>query len=165
MTSRPEDGPIQGGTVRVRPAVRGDLAELLALYRFLNAEDPAPDPAQADASWKRMLASDMVTVLVAEAEGVLVSTCMLVVVPNLTRDTRPFALIENVVTHADHRGRGHGHGVLNAAMAAAWKAGCYKAMLMTGSRRESTLRFYERAGFEREGKTAFQVRRPVPNAG
>ena len=161
MTSMPDNEPTQDGMLRVRPAVRSDLAELLALYRFLNAEDPTPDLARASATWERLLASDMVTVLVADAEGVLVSTCMLVVVPNLTRDTGPFALIENVVTHADHRGRGHGHAVLGTALAAAWAAGCYKVMLMTGSRRESTLRFYERAGFDRQSKTAFHVRRPI----
>jgi hypothetical protein len=33
-------------------------------------------------------------------------------------------------------------------------------MLMTGSRQESTMRFYEHAGFERGTKTAFQIRRP-----
>lgn len=82
---------------------------------------------------------------------------MLVIVPNLTRDTGPFALIENVVTHADYRRHGHGGAVLDAALAAAWEAGCYKVMLMTGPRRESTLRFYERAGLERDSKTAFQI--------
>ena len=154
------DGPAWQ-EARTRPAGPGDLPDLLALYRHLHPDDPAPDPAQAAASWERMLASDMVTVLVVEASNVLVSTCMLVIMPNLTRDTGPFALIENVVTHTDHRGRGHGHAVLDAALATAWRASCYKVMLMTGSRLESTLRFYERAGFERQGKTAFQVRRPA----
>lgn len=151
--------PMQHPPVPVRPAVRGDLAGVLALYRHLNPDDPAPDPAKAEATWQRLIASDGTTVFVAERDGVLVATCMLVVVPNLTRDTGPFGLIENVVTHADHRCHGHGRAVLDAAVAAAWEAGCYKVMLMTGSRQESTLRFYERAGFERGTKTAFQIRR------
>ena len=33
--------------------------------------------------------------------------------------------------------------------------GCYKLMLMTGSKRQSTLRFYERAGYRSDVKTAF----------
>ncbi len=148
---------------RIRRAGQGDLPGLLALYRHLHPDDPALDPARAAATWEQMLASNMVTVLVADEDGILVSTCMLVVVSNLTRDAAPFALIENVVTHAHHRKRGHGHAVLDAALSAAWAAGCYKVMLMTGSRRESTLRFYERVGFEREGKTAFQVRRSAPD--
>lgn len=81
------------------------------------------------------------------------------VIPNLTRGGRPYALIENVVTHADHRQRGHGRALLHAAVAAAWEAGCYKVMLMTGSKRPETLRFYADAGFE-QSKTGFQIRRP-----
>ncbi len=160
MTAMSDD-PVRK-EARIRPAGPDDLPDLLALYRHLNPDDPTPVPTQAAASWKRMLASDMVTVLVAEVDGRPVSTCMLVVVPNLTRDAAPFAMIENVVTHADHRTRGHGHAVLYAALEAAWAAGCYKVMLMTGSRRESTLRFYEQAGFDRQSKTAFHIRRSHP---
>ncbi len=79
-------------------------------------------------------------------------------VPNLTREARPFAVIENVVTHSAHRNRGFGRAILRAAVAAAKNAGCYKVHLATGSKRESTLRFYEGAGFTRDAKTYFEVR-------
>jgi GNAT superfamily N-acetyltransferase len=88
----------------------------------------------------------------------LVSSCALVIVPNLTRGVRPYGLIENVVTHVDHRRAGLGRAVLAAAVEAAWVADCYKIMLATGSRREETLRFYGGAGFARGGKTYFEVR-------
>jgi GNAT superfamily N-acetyltransferase len=140
--------------------VQDDLPGLLALYRHLNPEDPAVEVSTARAIWADLLGSDTVTIFVVEAGGPLVSSCMLVVVPNLTRNARPFGLIENVVTHAEHRRHGFGSMVLRAALDAAWNAGCYKVMLMTGSRQESTMRFYERAGFERRSKTAFQIRRP-----
>jgi hypothetical protein len=48
--------------------------------------------------------------------------------------------------------------VLRAALNLAWSAGCYKVMLMTGSRKEETLRFYERTGFVSGAKTAFVAR-------
>ncbi|WP_424810572.1 N-acetyltransferase family protein [Roseococcus sp. YIM B11640] len=142
----------------IRAAGPEDLDGLLALYRHLNAEDPAPEREQASTALAALLA--MATVLVAEEAGELVSSCTLVVIPNLTRGTRPYALIENVVTHAGHRQRGLGRAVLAAALDRAWAEGCYKVMLATGSRQESTLRFYEGAGFERGGKTFFQARRP-----
>jgi GNAT superfamily N-acetyltransferase len=82
----------------------------------------------------------------------------LIVIPNLTRGGKPYGLIENVVTHVGYRGRGYGTRILHAAVAAAWDAGCYKVMLMTGSKQPSTLRFYESAGFE-QTKTGFQMRR------
>jgi GNAT superfamily N-acetyltransferase len=103
--------------------------------------------------------SGMMTVFVAEVDGVLASSCSLAIIPNLTRGVRPYALVENVVTHADHRKRGLARSVLMAALDAAWAADCYKVMLATGSKNPETLRFYEQCGFQRGGKTFFQVRR------
>lgn len=145
--------------VIVRPAVGADLASVLLLYRHLNPVDPTPDPARAEAAWSALLDSPLTTVFVADAGGVLVASCTLVVVPNLTRGARPYGLIENVVTHADHRRRGLGHAVLAGAMEAAWNAHCYKVMLATGSRNPGTLQYYESAGFVRNSKTFFEARR------
>ena len=93
--------------------------------------------------------------IVAVEDGLIVASCTLVVVPNLTRGARSYGLIENVVTHAAFRRRGLGRRVLHHALAMAWELRCYKVMLLTGSREESTLRFYERAGFKRGVKTGF----------
>lgn len=93
--------------------------------------------------------------MVAEADDRLISTCVLVIVPNLTRGARPYGLIENVVTHPSYRGRGIGTRLLQHALDSAWRRNCYKVMLLTGSRREETLRFYELAGFQRNVKTGF----------
>ena len=80
--------------------------------------------------------------------------------PNLSRGARPYGVIENVVTDAGHRRSGLGRAVLEAALDQAWAADCYKVLLATGSRRESTLRFYEGVGFTRDAKTYFEIRRP-----
>ena len=145
--------------ITIRPAVRTDLAGMLALYRDLNPDDPTPDPAKAEAAWSALIESDLATVFVADADGALVSTCTRVIIPNLTRGARPYGLIENVVTHPDHRRTGLGRAVLSAALHSAWRANCYKVMLASGSHREETLHFYEGAGFERGTKTFFQARR------
>ena len=88
----------------------------------------------------------------------MIASCTLIVIPNLTRGGQPYGLIENVVTHADHRRRGYGKQLLQSAVTAAWDADCYKVMLMTGSKKTATLAFYASAGFE-QNKTGFQVRR------
>ena len=90
-----------------------------------------------------------------EYGGKIVSSCVCVVVPNLTRGVRPYAFIENVVTHADHRGRGFAGECLMHAKRIARENNCYKMMLLTGSKSEETLRFYEKAGFNSSDKTAF----------
>ena len=145
----------------IRTATTSDLQDVLALYRHLNSDDPVPHPRAAELAWAAMLTAQLVTVHVAElTDGTLAASCTLVIVPNLTRGLRSYALIENVVTHVGYRRLGLGRAVLRVAMDTAWEAGCYKIMLATGSRREETLRFYESAGFERGGKTFFQARRP-----
>jgi GNAT superfamily N-acetyltransferase len=50
----------------------------------------------------------------------------------LTRGGAAYALIENVVTDAQHRNRGYGQAILKAAVAAAWECGCYKALAFDG---------------------------------
>ena len=62
---------------------------------------------------------------------------------------------ENVVTHADHRGKGYATAFLNYAKELAVTADCYKMMLLTGAKNESTLNFYKRAGYNCTDKTAF----------
>lgn len=142
-----------------RRATESDLPAVLGLLAHLHPGDPPPDPARAAAAWAAMLGSGLLSLWLAEAAGVPAASCSLVTVPNLTRGARPYGVIENVVTHPEHRCRGLGRAVLAAALAEAWQAGCYKVMLATGSTQAATLRFYEGAGFHR-GKTAFQIRRP-----
>lgn len=142
----------------IREAVPGDLSALLELYAELSVDDRLPTPEAAAATWAKLLGSEMVGVLVAEREGRAVASCVLVVVPNLTRNQSPFALIENVVTSAALRGQGLGKRVIGAAIDRAWAMGCYKVMLMTGRSDPNVLAFYEACGFQR-GKTAFQIRR------
>lgn len=143
----------------IRPAVRGDLPGLLSLYRHLNPTDPVLDEAFAEERFSAMLAQPGMTVFIGLAGHVAVATVTLVVVPNLTRNGASYALIENVVTHADHRKRGYARAVIDHAAAEAWNAGCYKLMLLTGSKNPATLRFYENCGFVQD-KTGYQIRRP-----
>ena len=78
-----------------------------------------------------------------------------VIIPNLTRNIRPYAFVENVVTHSDYRGKGYATDCLNFAKAIAEKENCYKMMLLTGSKKESTMNFYRGAGYNSSDKTAF----------
>lgn len=144
--------------ISFRPATAADLAGVLELYRHLNPNDLALDPEREEAAWSALLGSPLTTVFVAESDDSLVATCVLAIVPNLTRGARHFGVIENVVTHASQRRTGWGRAIITAALDAAWEAGCYKVMLASG-RDEGTLRFYETRGFKRGGKTFFEARR------
>src|SRR5665213_2199943 len=67
----------------------------------------------------------------------------------------PYGVIENVVTHAQHRRQGLGTALLRRALDEAWSANCYKVMLLTGRKDDETLKFYAAAGFNRDEKQAF----------
>lgn len=139
----------------VRPVRREELGGLLGLYTFLG-DNPLPaDMAAVLPLWERILQNPDYRILVIEEGRRIVSSCTLLVVPNLTHGQRPYALVENVVTHPDFRGRGFGTAVLNAAREIARRENCYKIMLLTGSKRESTLQFYKRAGYRDDLKTGF----------
>jgi GNAT superfamily N-acetyltransferase len=146
--------------VIIRSATPSDLAGILVLYRHLHPDDPVVETATAERVWETLTGSAFMTVVVAELERRIVASCTLAVVPNLTRGGRPYGVIENVVTHPEHRRLGLGRQVLTCALDAARKADCYKVCLATGSQRETTLRFYEGAGFARGRKTYFEVRGP-----
>lgn len=142
----------------IHPAGRADLPRLFDLYTQLNPNDAQCQHEEAAAVLERLTRYEGSVVLVGALGDALVTSCTLIVIPNLIRGGKPYALIENVVTDADHRRRGFGRDVLQAAVERAWAEGCYKAMLMTGSKQASTLAFYEATGFE-QSKTGFQVRR------
>jgi GNAT superfamily N-acetyltransferase len=144
--------------LQIRPAQQDDLRELQELYRHLDANDARSSPDEATAVFKRFLLYPGSAILIGTVGDALVTSCTLVVIPNLTRGGKPYALIENVVTHAGWRKRGFGTAVLRAATERAWEEGCYKVMLMTGSKNPATLAFYDAAGFE-QSKTGFQIRR------
>jgi GNAT superfamily N-acetyltransferase len=108
-----------------------------------------------------MLADPRMRIFVGEEAGTLVTSCTLVVLPNLTRACRPWAVVENVVTRADCRRRGYGRAVLARALAAAWALGCYKVMVLAGAA-PAQRRFYEAAGFDGDRKHGFVVYSSTP---
>ena len=145
-------------TTTLREIAGDELSALLFLYAHLHPDDAILPLGEAAPLWETLRQDPNQHCLGAYWNGSLVATCTLVVVPNLTRGGRPYGLIENVVTHPDYRRRGLGTAVLKHALQIAWEHGCYKVMLLTGSKNEATLRFYEQAGFERGVKTGFVTR-------
>ena len=139
----------------VREVQEKDLNELLELYLHLHEESVPEVTEHLSRVWKTILLDENHHIIVKEINGKLVSSCVCVIIPNLTRGIRPYAFVENVVTHAEHRGKGYATECLNYAKVLAEKENCYKMMLLTGSKKESTFKFYERAGYNSSDKTAF----------
>jgi GNAT superfamily N-acetyltransferase len=142
--------------VLFRTIERHELPALLDLYRHLHDTDaPLPADDVLWQVWEEILQDPKMRVLVADLDGSLVASCTLAIIPNLTRGARPYGLVENVVTHPAHRRHGIGTRLLRHALQIAWEWNCYKVMLLTGSKSEGPLRFYEQAGFRKGIKTGF----------
>ncbi len=142
--------------MNIRELSSDDLAALLRLYEHLHDTDlPSPPASVVGSIWNSILQNDAIRYFGLFDGAQMVSTCNITIIPNLTRGCAPYGVIENVVTHRDHRGRGYGKAVLQAALDFAWGRRCYKVMLMTGRLDEGTFSFYEKAGFRRHEKEAF----------
>jgi N-acetylglutamate synthase-like GNAT family acetyltransferase len=138
--------------VTIRPATEADLPALLALYAELHPDDPVLAPSAAARTWRDIEAQAGRHVLLAESDAVAVGTVDCTTLPNLTRGGRPFMLVENVVVTASRRRSGIGAALLDAAVALARKAGCYKIQLLSRDTRLDAHAFYAARGFRTVAK-------------
>ena len=139
----------------IREAGKNDLKEILELYLFLHETSIPEESEQLRKTWDNIIGDENHHLIVCEEDGKIVASCVCVIIPNLTRNVRPYAFVENVVTHGDYRKKGYATACLNYAKQIAKENNCYKMMLLTGSKEESTLNFYRNAGYNSTDKTAF----------
>lgn len=139
----------------IREANNNDLDPILQLYLYLHEKSIPEDSAHLRDTWESIIKDINHHLIVCEIDDMIVASCVCVIIPNLTRDVRPYAFVENVVTHKDYRNKGYATACLNYAKQIAMEDNCYKMMLLTGSKEESTLNFYRKAGYNSTDKTAF----------
>ncbi len=139
----------------VREIDENELDELLNLYLYLHEKSVPEMTDHLKNTWETIINDKNHHIIVNEVDTKIVSSCVCVIIPNLTRNVRPYAFIENVVTLEDYRGKGYATECLNYAKKIAEKANCYKMMLLTGSKENATLKFYSNAGYNSSDKTAF----------
>ncbi|AXB48660.1 GNAT family N-acetyltransferase [Amycolatopsis albispora] len=85
--------------------------------------------------------------VVAEADGVLVGTLQLSIIPGMARTGATRGQIEGVRVHSSQRGTGLGTTLLEWAIDQARTRGCAIVQLTSDARRTDAHRFYERLGF------------------
>lgn len=144
--------------MEIRRLTKDDLPSLLRLYGQLSAADSPLSAETAEAVWGQIEGQGSIVYLGAVEDGAVVSTCYLVIIPNLTRGGRPIGFVENVVTDAAHRRQGLARRVLTEAVRIAREKGCYKVMLHSGAGRTQAHALYESLGFDGRSKRAFDLR-------
>ncbi len=139
----------------VREAKEKDLEAILKLYLDLHEDFVPEDSEKRRNIWAQILEDRNYHLIVNEVEECIVSSCTCIIVPNLTRNLSPYALVENVVTKKEHEGKGYARECLFYAERIAKEHDCYKIMLTTGSKNERTHAIYKSCGYVSEGKTAY----------
>ncbi len=139
----------------VRTAKENDLNAILELYLDLHESTVPEDSEKRRNTWAKILKDENYNLIVNEIDGVIVSSCTCIIVPNLTRNLSSYALVENVVTKKGYEGNGYARACLDFARQIAMDNDCYKMMLMTGSHKERTHSFYKSCGYSSENKTAY----------
>jgi GNAT superfamily N-acetyltransferase len=138
-----------------REARKNDLQHLLLLYTQLHNNQMPIIDKNLEKIWNDILSDPNHHIIVGVIEERIVSSCVIVIIKNLTHNQRPYALIENAITSEEYRGKGYATEILKFAKTIAISENCYKIMLMTGSKKESTLNFYKRSGYNDKDKIAF----------
>lgn len=142
----------------VRLVNRDELRQLLKLYSYFKDNPELEDSKMLSELWDSIYDDPSLHYVVVDYDGELVATCNITIIKNLTRNMRPYGLIENVVTNPEHRCKGLGKMVLSKAIEIAKEHDCYKVMLLTGSKEPSTHAFYKSAGFRDDIKTGYAIK-------
>ncbi len=146
------------GQALYRPLIAADYPDALCLYKELVGTIPVPEGNKGAARFADILQHPGTTIWGAELDGGIASMATLHILPNMTFSARPYCLVENVVTLRALQGRGLARGVMDSVRQAAWAAGAYKIMLLTG-KSLGAKGFYEKLGFSDDQKYGMMIRR------
>ena len=133
--------------VLVRKATRQDLPRILALYEELTEEKQNISAETLERVFNQISHMPDHEILVAEENGTILGTSLLQIVPNLTHDARPWAIVENVVVGSRYRRQGAGRLLMEYIKDRCRQAGCYKIQIMSNIKRKEAHQFYRAIGF------------------
>lgn len=139
---------------RVRLAEEKDVARIVDLYRELTITDSEiehtrhPSLADYQLVFAEILADPRQRLYVVELDNEVAGTIVLLVIPNLSHNGTPWALLENLIVTETHRRKGLGRMLLEYAVGVARESGCHMVELCSDVRRREAHRLYGSSGFE-----------------
>ena len=135
-----------------------DLHKLAELYVELTGE---PSDLQAMTRLFDAIASNPSYFLLgARVGGVLVGSAMGIVCHKLSRDCRPFMIMENFVVAASHRRMGVGAKLIRAVEDLAVEQNCCSINFTSSRRRPEAHVFYATMGYELDAVQGFRKQSP-----
>lgn len=140
--------------VIIRLATEDDIPRIVELYHQLTITTSQVERSRSHSqddyrrAFAEICAAPGHELLIAEYQGEVVGTMVLIIVPNLSHGASPWALVENLVIDHRHRRRGFGRLLMEYATARAREAGCHRIVLSSDVRRQEAHLFYRSLGFE-----------------
>ena len=74
----------------IREVNKNDLDEILQLYLYLHEKSIPEDSEQLRNAWENIINDVNHHLIVCEIDGKIVASCVCVIIPNLTRNVRPY---------------------------------------------------------------------------
>jgi GNAT superfamily N-acetyltransferase len=138
-------------------ANRNDLKGILELYKQLNGSNNEFAFSDAEKVWDK-IETENIKYIIAKDNNVIIASCYIAIIPNLTYNGKSIGFIENVITDEKYRKQGIGREIMNKAIIYAKSQNCYKILLQSGVRRSIAHKFYESIGFNGDSKKAYEMR-------
>ena len=87
----------------IREANKNDLDEILQLYLYLHETSIPEESEQLRKTWENIVNDENHHLIICEVDGKIVASCVCVIIPNLTRNVRPYAFVENTLNNNTFR--------------------------------------------------------------
>ncbi|MFV2119517.1 GNAT family N-acetyltransferase [Streptomyces sp. Act-28] len=136
--------------IDIRPAARDDIPAIVAMLADdeLGATRESPDDLTPyHRAYERLRDDPNQLLVVADADGEVVGTLQLTIVPGLSRKGATRSIIEGVRVHGSRRGHGLGARLVEWAIGESRRQGCRLVQLTSDSTRTDAHRFYQGLGF------------------
>lgn len=149
-----DDKGVSETMAMIRLATEEDIPRIVELYHQLAIATSQVELSRSHSqddyrrAFAEICAAPGHELLVAEYDGEVVGTMVLIIVPNLSHGACPWALVENLVVDHGHRRRRFGRLLMDYAIGRARETGCYRIVLSSDIRRQEAHRFYRSLGFE-----------------
>jgi GNAT superfamily N-acetyltransferase len=143
----------------VEQAVLEDIPQLCELLGILFSQeaDFSPDAAKQFEGLRLIISNPGAgRILVLRQNGRAVGMVNLLYSISTARGGR-VAILEDMVVHPNHRGRGAGSTLLRATIDFAREQGCSRITLLTDRSNAEAMRFYERLGFVHSAMTPMRL--------
>jgi N-acetylglutamate synthase-like GNAT family acetyltransferase len=134
--------------IEIRKATRNDIPRILELYEELTEEVQTVTADTIDQVFDQIVSMPGQEFLVAEKDGLVVASLFVQVIPNLSHNARPCAILENMIVDGRYHRQGIGRLLMEYVLARCGEAGCYKVQLLSNKKRKEAHDFYRSLGFE-----------------